>query len=133
MRHPAPLPRAFAGQAPIPSAQGDRPTRRRPARSPLRSPQSPTCGGGDERIALIAHLVAHTIHRFGDFIRSVACHVLSERFAEYAAAGLAAPSRQALRLLEHVVRNRDRRFHTISITIRQASFNAPPYAIYSEP
>ena len=76
-----------------------------PERSPLRSSQGPACGDRDERIFLIADPIENPIHGLSDFIRRMARHVLLERFAEYVAAGAAAPPRQTLRSLEQFVWN----------------------------
>lgn len=52
----------------------------------------------------------------------MACHVISERFAEHLTAGSAAPTRQTIRSLEPFVWNGHRRFHTNSRTASAPMF-----------
>ena len=94
----------------------DRPTRSRPARSPLDALQHPARGDGQEFISRDADLVAGAIHGFGDLVRRVARHVLPERSAVERASRLPLALRQSFHLVEDLVRDRNRCFHTKSMT-----------------
>jgi hypothetical protein len=72
--------------------------------------------GGNERIRFAAGLGAGPVHRLGDFIGRMARHVLFQGVAEQLAPGLLAPPREPLGSVEDFIGNRDRSFHTFSIT-----------------
>ena len=78
----------------------------------------------NELVGLLPHLVADAVHRLGHVVRTVPSHIFPEGTAEDVASRFPSPPRQAFGLLEDLVGNGDRGFHTNSITTGQAGLKS---------
>jgi hypothetical protein len=76
-------------------------------------------GGTDEGVGLTMQRGAHTIHRLGHLIGGMTRNILPQCRAEHLASGPSRAAGEPLGLLEHIVWNGDRRFHTRSITAQE--------------
>jgi len=76
---------------------------------------SATCGS-NESVLPVFDALAHAVHRLGYLIGRMACDVFLERGAVHLAPGLARTASEPFDVLEDLVRNRNRSFHTQSIT-----------------
>ncbi len=74
----------------------------------------------------LADLGAGPIDRLGDFLGGVASQIFSQGIAKDSTTRSTGPSCEPLRPLKHLVRNRNRRFHTQSITLCFARGNITP-------
>src|SRR5262249_10709200 len=92
------------------------PTRPRPGRSPLRLLQHALRGRGHEIVPFTFDNRAYAVDPLGDLLRGMAHNVFPKGGAEHGAArSLGAPG-QSFDLVEYVIGNGYRRFHTMSIT-----------------
>ena len=78
--------------------------------------QHPSRRLSHERVAFRTHVRADAVHGLGHLVRTVPSDVFPESAAEDMTSRLPGPPCQAFRLLEDLVRNRHRCFHTSSIT-----------------
>ena len=100
-----------------PSPQAARPTRHRLGQSlPIAALQDPARRRPHELLCRVADLGECSVHRLGHTIGSVSGHVLREGSAIHLTSGAFHPPCQLFSFLEYVIRNRDRYFHTRSIT-----------------
>lgn len=79
--------------------------------------------GGNELVFFLADFRDCLIHGLGDFVRGMAGQVLAQGIAEKPAARLACATGKTLSSIKEIVRNRNRCFHTRSITVSPISDN----------
>jgi hypothetical protein len=100
----------------------------------VRSPFAPfkdAAAGGNRKLilVLISKLSTDAVYGFRDLIWRIPCHVFSKCIAIYPAAGPVGSLGEPICALEHIIRNRNRCFHTKSITIQLLEFKPPMIAL----
>ena len=98
------------------SAREGRPTRYRPAQSPLSVDQNAARSGRNEFVIRSSELCADPIHGLGDLVRRMPGKVLLQRVTEELASGPLGTPRQLFCELKYLVWDRYCSFHTKSIT-----------------
>src|SRR3954449_3690222 len=88
----------------------------RPAKSPFGSLENPACRCCNKIVVLVANLIHGPIDGVRDFVWCVACHVLAERGAEHFATRPLRSTSKPVYLLQDIIRDRNRCFHTSRIT-----------------
>ena len=72
--------------------------------------------GADQIVPLVADVGADAVHRLGDLVGGMTRDIFCQGSGKHFASGATRPAGEPLDLLEYLVRNRYRRFHTKSIT-----------------
>jgi len=91
---------------------------------PLTLSQDATGCGGDEFVFLLADVFQSLIDGGGNLVGRVPGHVFTQSRTEYFASRSLGATGKTLDLLEYLVRDGNRRFHTRSITVSQGSVSA---------
>ena len=102
--------------APPRSKEAVRPTRPRPGRSPLGPLQNTAGGSGSEFVRRAPQPGANSIHRLCHLFRRVPRQIFPDGIAEQLAARLLGAPGQPLCPCKYIVRNGNRRLHTVRIT-----------------